>query len=154
MQTVWQTARFALDLSTPKIMGIINLTPDSFSDGGTHSRSFQAALRFSVRVQQRGGEGRPGNAAQAAFGEAAVEPAVARIEKMVASFCLVECVVSAVMRTGDGDGFACFQFEMAHQVGTQAAVLLAADGKLDGIFPFRRRIAVVDGVNQRAVDPA
>ena len=44
MQTIWQTARFALDLSTPKIMGIINLTPDSFSDGGTYSRSFQAAF--------------------------------------------------------------------------------------------------------------
>ena len=43
MQAIWQTARFALDLSTPKIMGIINLTPDSFSDGGTYSRSFQAA---------------------------------------------------------------------------------------------------------------
>ena len=30
----WQTTRFDLDLSRPKIMGIVNLTPDSFSDGG------------------------------------------------------------------------------------------------------------------------
>ncbi|MEN9843970.1 MAG: Dihydropteroate synthase [Pseudomonadota bacterium] len=30
----WQTSRFDIDLSTPKIMGIVNLTPDSFSDGG------------------------------------------------------------------------------------------------------------------------
>ena len=30
----WQTARFRLDLSRPLVMGIVNVTPDSFSDGG------------------------------------------------------------------------------------------------------------------------
>jgi dihydropteroate synthase len=30
----WQTARFRIDLAQPKVMGIVNLTPDSFSDGG------------------------------------------------------------------------------------------------------------------------
>jgi len=33
----WQTSRFRIDLSTPQVMGIVNLTPDSFSDGGAHS---------------------------------------------------------------------------------------------------------------------
>ena len=33
---IWQTARFQLDLSRPRIMGIVNVTPDSFSDGGRH----------------------------------------------------------------------------------------------------------------------
>ena len=56
MQTVWQTARFALDLSTPKIMGIINLTPDSFSDGGTYSRSFQAALAHAEQLLKDGAD--------------------------------------------------------------------------------------------------
>ena len=56
MQTVWQTARFALDLTTPKIMGIINLTPDSFSDGGTYSRSFQAALKHAERLLKDGAD--------------------------------------------------------------------------------------------------
>ena len=32
----WQTQRFLLDLSTPKVMGIVNVTPDSFSDAGAH----------------------------------------------------------------------------------------------------------------------
>lgn len=32
----WQTARYSLDLSLPKVMGIVNTTPDSFSDGGRH----------------------------------------------------------------------------------------------------------------------
>lgn len=31
---IWQTSRFAVDVSTPKVMGIVNVTPDSFSDGG------------------------------------------------------------------------------------------------------------------------
>ncbi|HRH15851.1 MAG TPA: dihydropteroate synthase [Aquabacterium sp.] len=30
----WQTTRFAIDLMEPRIMGIVNVTPDSFSDGG------------------------------------------------------------------------------------------------------------------------
>ena len=31
---IWQTARFLIDLAQPKVMGIVNVTPDSFSDGG------------------------------------------------------------------------------------------------------------------------
>jgi len=33
----WQTSRFRIDLSVPRVMGIVNLTPDSFSDGGAYS---------------------------------------------------------------------------------------------------------------------
>ncbi|MCJ7800606.1 MAG: dihydropteroate synthase [Polaromonas sp.] len=33
---IWQTSRFQIDLSTPRVMGIVNVTPDSFSDGGKH----------------------------------------------------------------------------------------------------------------------
>jgi dihydropteroate synthase len=32
----WQTRRFRIDLSRPRVMGIVNVTPDSFSDGGQH----------------------------------------------------------------------------------------------------------------------
>jgi dihydropteroate synthase len=32
----WQTSRYRIDLSTPKVMGIVNVTPDSFSDGGRY----------------------------------------------------------------------------------------------------------------------
>ena len=34
MKTFWQTSRFLIDLSRPVVMGIVNATPDSFSDGG------------------------------------------------------------------------------------------------------------------------
>lgn len=34
----WQTTRFRIDLTRPQVMGIVNATPDSFSDGGRDAR--------------------------------------------------------------------------------------------------------------------
>ena len=31
---IWRTSRFAIDLARPRVMGIVNVTPDSFSEGG------------------------------------------------------------------------------------------------------------------------
>ena len=47
-QPIWQTSRYQLDLTQPKVMGIVNLTPDSFSDGGRHS-----ALSFALESAQK-----------------------------------------------------------------------------------------------------
>lgn len=55
-QTIWQAGRFQIGLDEPKIMGIINLTPDSFSDGGTYSRSTAAALAHAERLLQEGAD--------------------------------------------------------------------------------------------------
>ena len=52
--SAWQTARFSLDLNTPKVMGIVNITPDSFSDGGAYSGSIQAALRHAEQLLKEG----------------------------------------------------------------------------------------------------
>lgn len=38
----WQTSRFVIDLAYPKVMGIVNVTPDSFSDGGQHASGHTA----------------------------------------------------------------------------------------------------------------
>jgi len=38
----WQTTHHRIDLSVPKIMGIVNTTPDSFSDGGQFHGAVQA----------------------------------------------------------------------------------------------------------------
>ncbi|WP_443019970.1 dihydropteroate synthase [Shewanella sp. KX20019] len=43
----------SLDLSTPAIMGILNVTPDSFSDGGEFS-SFEAACRQADNMVAQG----------------------------------------------------------------------------------------------------
>jgi dihydropteroate synthase len=51
----WQTSRFDLDLSQPLVMGIVNVTPDSFSDGGSHSETSQA-LRHAEKLLQEGAD--------------------------------------------------------------------------------------------------
>ncbi|NUZ07751.1 dihydropteroate synthase [Piscinibacter koreensis] len=35
----WQTTRFRINLAEPRVMGIVNVTPDSFSDGGLHANA-------------------------------------------------------------------------------------------------------------------
>ncbi|WHP05474.1 MULTISPECIES: dihydropteroate synthase [Acinetobacter] len=44
--------RFILDLSQPQIMGILNVTPDSFSDGGQHHHKEQAVQRALQMVEE------------------------------------------------------------------------------------------------------
>jgi dihydropteroate synthase len=51
----WTTSRFTVDLTLPKVMGIVNVTPDSFSDGGQHA-SRQAALRHCERLLKDGAD--------------------------------------------------------------------------------------------------
>jgi dihydropteroate synthase len=47
--TGWLTTRYAIDLSRPRVMGIVNVTPDSFSDGGRHLRA-AAAIAHCERL--------------------------------------------------------------------------------------------------------
>jgi len=63
----WQTARFLLDLDQPKVMGIVNVTPDSFSDGGrfvstrTALEHCEELIRDGADILDIGGESsRPG----------------------------------------------------------------------------------------------
>jgi dihydropteroate synthase len=37
MSARWRTTRHEVDLSRPRVMGIVNVTPDSFSDGGRYA---------------------------------------------------------------------------------------------------------------------
>ena len=55
LATVWRTARFAIDLAQPRVMGIVNVTPDSFSDGGAHA-STEAALRHCEQLLKEGAD--------------------------------------------------------------------------------------------------
>ena len=52
---IWQTAHFSIDLARPKVMGIVNLTPDSFSDGGSHA-SVRAACAHCERLVAEGAD--------------------------------------------------------------------------------------------------
>ncbi len=51
----WQTTRFDIDLSRPRVMGIVNVTPDSFSDGGQHA-STAAALQHCEQLLKEGAD--------------------------------------------------------------------------------------------------
>jgi dihydropteroate synthase len=69
MSMQWQTARFAIDLARPRVMGIVNVTPDSFSDGGrfvstrTALEHCEQLVREGADILDIGGEStRPGTA--------------------------------------------------------------------------------------------
>jgi len=51
----WQTRRFRIDLSSPRVMGIVNVTPDSFSDGGRHDDR-RAAVAHCERLVAEGAD--------------------------------------------------------------------------------------------------
>lgn len=51
----WNTTRFAVDLSRTQVMGIVNVTPDSFSDGGKHA-SASAALQHCEQLIKDGAD--------------------------------------------------------------------------------------------------
>ena len=64
----WQTSRFTLDLGRPRVMGIVNVTPDSFSDGGQFASTKTALdhceqlIREGADILDIGGEStRPGS---------------------------------------------------------------------------------------------
>ena len=65
----WQTSRFLLDLEHPLIMGIVNNTPDSFSDGGKYLgagalRHAEQLIKDGAHILDIGGEStRPGSPA-------------------------------------------------------------------------------------------
>ncbi len=50
--SIWQTTRFRIDLSRPRVMGIVNATPDSFSDGGLHAGTREALLHCERLVAE------------------------------------------------------------------------------------------------------
>jgi dihydropteroate synthase len=63
----WRTSRFSIDLTRPRVMGIVNVTPDSFSDGGRFADASSAIahcerlLREGADILDIGGEStRPG----------------------------------------------------------------------------------------------
>ena len=48
----WHTPRFQIDLSRPQVMGIVNVTPDSFSDGGQHADTRQALAHCEQLIKE------------------------------------------------------------------------------------------------------
>ena len=55
LDVYWQTTRFRIDLGQPRVMGIVNVTPDSFSDSGLHATT-EAAIAHCERLCEEGAE--------------------------------------------------------------------------------------------------
>ncbi len=83
----WRCGRFEIPLTEPLVMGVVNVTPDSFSDGGEYDDPAAAVAHAERLVAQGahildvGGEStRPGSAQVAASEELSrVRPVVARL---------------------------------------------------------------------------
>lgn len=95
----------SLDLSRPVVMGILNLTPDSFSDGGRYNR-YDAALRQAEQmltdgavIIDIGGEStRPGSAAVPAQEELArVVPVIEALRRQFDCIISIDTSKAAVM---------------------------------------------------------
>ncbi|MBQ9068800.1 MAG: dihydropteroate synthase [Eggerthellaceae bacterium] len=92
---IWQCGRYSFDSRMPVIMGILNVTPDSFSDGGQHN-SFDDALVHAHRMVDEGaliidvgGEStRPGSA------EVSVDEEIARTVEVVRALAAEDICVS------------------------------------------------------------
>ena len=133
-QPTWQAGRFSIDLSAPKIMGIVNLTPDSFSDGGTYSRSARAALAHAERLLAEGahildigGEStRPGAAHVSPEEEwVRLQPVVEEIAKWNVPLS-VDTRRSAIMQRLLGDGLSDIINDISALADGGAIELLAA----------------------------
>ena len=102
--SVWKTSRRSLSLQRPLIMGILNLTPDSFSDGGRcfdPSQAFERALQMEAEgadIIDIGGEStRPGAALISAEQELVrVLPVIERLSAALKCAISVDSWKSAV----------------------------------------------------------
>ena len=91
----WLTTRFTIDLAQPWVMGIVNVTPDSFSDGGRHASTALALahcerlLAEGAHILDIGGEStRPGSLA------VPLEEELARVLPVVEAALTLGCPIS------------------------------------------------------------
>ncbi len=95
-QYILACGKHQLDLRSPKVMGILNITPDSFSDGGQYNsldaalRRGEAMLQAGAAILDIGGEStRPG--AQTVTAAQELERVAPLVEALVQNF---DCIVS------------------------------------------------------------
>lgn len=94
-QQILQCGQLQLDLSQPHVMGILNVTPDSFSDGGKHNQVDKAIVHALAMIEQGatiidiGGEStRPGAS------EVSVEEEIRRVVPVVEALAKHNIVLS------------------------------------------------------------
>jgi dihydropteroate synthase len=92
---IWRCSEYLFDSKMPIVMGILNVTPDSFSDGGRHNE-FESAVEYGLQmvhdgalIVDVGGEStRPGSA------EVSVEEELGRVLEPVRALAVQGICVS------------------------------------------------------------
>lgn len=108
----WKCGRFSFDTRTPIIMGVLNVTPDSFSDGGLYVNLEDAVshakdmIRAGANIIDVGGESTRPGAAEVSVGE---------------EISRVEPVVRALAEAG-----MCVSIDTRHAAVAQAAIAAGA----------------------------
>jgi dihydropteroate synthase len=136
--TVWRTARHPVPLDRPVLLGILNVTPDSFSDGGRFTRP-DAALAQTDRLLADGaalidvgGEStRPGRREDVPLDEE-LRRVIPVIEALVRAFpsllVSVDTVKSAVARAAITAGAAVVNDVSAFRLDREMAGVVATSG--------------------------
>lgn len=101
-----------LDLSHPHVMGILNVTPDSFSDGGAHNSLIEAVKHANLMINAGatiidiGGESTRPGAAEVSVEEelARVIPVVEAIAQRFEVWISVDTSKAEVIRQSAGPG--------------------------------------------------
>jgi dihydropteroate synthase len=133
----WRTGRGVLQFSKPCVMGILNVTPDSFYDGGHHSglaavlHHTEMLLAEGADIIDIGGEStRPGAAPVAEADEIArVVPVVhAVLERWPDAVISVDTVKSAVADAAAQAGAAIVNDVSAMRLDAAMANIVAANG--------------------------
>jgi dihydropteroate synthase len=134
----WQTARSPVSLEQPVLLGILNVTPDSFSDGGRFA-SVEAALtqadeliRAGARILDVGGEStRPGRT-EAVSAEEELRRVVPVVRALVRAhpdlIISVDTVKASVARAGLEAGAAIVNDVSALRLDPAMADTIAAAG--------------------------
>lgn len=130
-----QCGKFTLKLDAPKIMAIINVTPDSFSDGGQISTSKDAiayALRqieLGAHILDIGGESTRPNAAQVSIDEelSRVIPVIEVLSKKVDVPISIDSSKPEVMRAAIAAGASLINdvYALRHDGALEAAAELS-----------------------------
>lgn len=147
ISTTLQCGRFALDLRAPLIMGIVNVTPDSFSDGGRFMATDQAVSHALQLVEEGadlldiGGEStRPG--AQAVSEDEEIRRVVPVIEALLTLNVplSVDTMKPGVMRAAIAAGA-----DLVNDVNA-----LQADGAMEAVAGSRAAVCLMHMQGQPA----
>lgn len=132
----WQTSRRSLSLQRPLIMGILNVTPDSFSDGGRCSnpdRAVEIALQMEVDgadIIDIGGESTRPGAALVSTGEELdrIMPVIERLAGKLGCAISVDTWKSGVASATLAAGAEIINDISGFTFDTQMAAVAAASG--------------------------